>query len=396
MPTVLLALLVVVPLALAVFTTAGYPVLLRLRAAGHRSPIEQALRDADSARATGTPWQPPRVSAVVATRDAPAVIAERVRDLRASDFPQDRLEIIVSVDASASHTWATYAEVLGTVAHVVPGDAPGGKSAALNAGVRAATGDVLLFADSAQRFSPTVIRDLVAAVHADGVGAVTGVIAPAADDPLLDRYWQYELDLRRYQSAVHSIICVSGAVYAMRRALWRSMPSGLICDDLFATTQTILQGWRVAICERAVATDPREFTREQHFQRKVRTLTGLVQLCMWTPEILLPWRNAIWMDFVIHKLTRVLLPYLALIAACGAVGLGVRFTGVVVWWLGGAGIAALACLALARPRMVDQLVWVIKLSTAPVIALVNALRGRWSVWHSTTVVQHAPVVGSSR
>ena len=384
MPTILLASFVAGSLALAVFTAAGYPVVLRARARGRRSPIDATLAAADAAQAAGAHVELPRVTAVVATRDLPSAVADRVHDLRAGDYPAERLEVVVAVDASGPYPASAYATALGAEARVVPGDAPGGKSAALNAGVRAASGDVLLFADSAQRFAPAVIRDLVTAVQSPGVGAVTGVIAPAADDPLLDRYWQYELRLRRHQAAVHSIICVSGAVYVMRRALWRVMPPRLICDDLFATTQVICQGWRVAICERAVATDPREFTREQHFRRKVRTLTGLVQLCAWTPEILLPWRNAIWMDFVVHKLTRVLLPYLGLFAAFCSVWLVLQVADAVVLWAGVALAVVALGVAAIRPRIVRDVAWALKLSTAPVLALINAVRGRWEVWQPST------------
>ena len=367
-------------LALALFTAVGYPALLRLRARGRRSPVEGALAALDASRTAAATWAPASVTAIVATREAPAVILERVRNLRSADFPREQLDVVVTVDATSPYTAADYRNVLGRAARVVAGDAPGGKAAALNAGVRAATGDVLLFADSAQRFAPTVIRDLVASVGGDGVGAVSGVIAPAADDPLLDRYWQYELDLRRRQSRIHSIICVSGAVYAMRRPLWRPMPARLICDDLFATTQVIMQGWRVAICDRAVATDPREFTREQHFQRKVRTLTGFVQLCVWTPEILLPWRNPIWLDLVIHKLSRVLLPYVALVAAGAGAWMAVRLGGTFVLWAAAVMIAAAFAVAGLKPAVARQVAWAVRLSTAPVLAVSNALHGRWGVW----------------
>ena len=383
---------VVGALALALFTAVGYPALLRFRARGRRYPIEGVLAAADASYAANTPLSFPTVTAVIATRERPTVIADRVRDLRTADFPQDRFDVIVAVDASSAHSPTEYEAVLAGEARVVVGDQPGGKAAALNAGVRASTGDVLLFADSAQQFAHTTVRDLVISLSAENVGAVSGVIAPAADDPLLDRYWQYELGLRRYQTRIHSIICVSGAVYAMRRALWRPMPHTLICDDLFATTQVVLQGWRVAICERALATDPREFTREQHFRRKVRTLTGLVQLCAWTPEILVPWRNAGWLDLVIHKLTRVLLPYIALAAAIAGGWLAIRLGGTIVVWA--AGILVLLALGVVavKPAIARQVAWVARLSTAPVLALWNAVRGRWGVWQRQPGTVTPPVV----
>ena len=211
MSNVLLAAIVVGALAIALITSLGYPALLRFRAQGHHSPVDDALTAADVARAAHLPWDPPRVTAIVATREAPAAIVERVRDLRAGDFPDDRLDVVIAVDARSPHATADYRETLGTAARVVEGDQPGGKTAALNAGVRAASGSVLLFADSAQRFTPTTIRDLIIAVGADGVGAVSGVIAPAADDPLLDRYWQY-----KSLSATASPRCTASSAYLAR------------------------------------------------------------------------------------------------------------------------------------------------------------------------------------
>ena len=133
-----------------------------------------------------------------------------------------------------------------------------------------------------------------------------------------------------------------------------------------------------------MATDPREFTREQHFSRKVRTLTGLIQLCTWTPEILLPWRNPIWIDFVAHKLTRVLLPAIAAVAAVASVWLTVRLAGDALVWASAAVVLLIGTAATVRPGLAREAAWVAKLSTAPLLALLNAVRGRWEVWQPST------------
>ena len=41
----------------------------------------------------------------------------------------------------------------------------------------------------------------------------------------------------------------------------------------------------------------------------VRTLTGVIQVCAWLPGVLNPLRNRIWLQFVFHKLLRLLTPY---------------------------------------------------------------------------------------
>ena len=311
-------------------------------------------------------------------------MAARVRDLRASDFPASRLEVVVGVDARAPSPLAEYERALVGIATVVRGDAPGGKAAGLNAAVRAASGDVLLFADSHQRFTPEVVSSLVRAVAHPGYGAVSGVIVPASDDALMDRYWEYELELRRNQAEVHSIICVSGAVYVLRRELWVPMPADLICDDLFVTQGLVLRGWRVGFCETARAIDPRTFTREQHFARKVRTLTGLLQLCLWMPAMLVPWRNAIWIDLVLHKLTRVVVPYLLLASVVGCLWLVLTEGGSIGrLTLGLSTLTVLVALA-AWPRLRRTAAWAMKLFSVPLIATGNALRRRWQVWQPHT------------
>ncbi|AHG90023.1 putative glycosyltransferase [Gemmatirosa kalamazoonensis] len=371
--------LAAIPAAVLLFVLAGYPLLVRLRATGRQAPSDVAI-----ARAKVEPAaELPEISVVVATRDAPQVVAARVRNLRASAYPADRMEVVVSVDARAAEPLSAYVDAVNGQATVVRGDEPGGKAAGLNAGVRAARGSVLVFADSQQSFSPNTITDLVTGLRGEGVGAVGGRIVSAKDDPLMDRYWEYEVAIRRRQAAIHSIICVSGAVYALRRELWRPMPPALICDDLFVTQGLVLRGWRVGFCETARAEDPREFTRQQHFDRKVRTLTGLIQLCVWEPAVLLPWRNAMWIDFAIHKLTRIIIPYLALLSLVGIAWTAYLVLGGLVV-LAAAVVTALvaALVLLRRPALGTSALWAGRLFMVPLIATANALRGRWHVWAS--------------
>jgi poly-beta-1,6-N-acetyl-D-glucosamine synthase len=365
---------------LLAITLVGYPLIVRARAALRRDALRAGAIPPEADRGPT-----PHVTVVVASRDEPAVLEARVRNLRETAYPADRMDIVVAVDARAPHSWTDVAARLGALATVVPGDQPGGKAAALNAAVRIARGEVLVFADARQSFTREAIPSLVRALSADGVGAVSGMVQSPADGRLMGRYWKYEYELRRRQSTVHSIICVSGAIYSLRRELWRPMPAELICDDLFVTMGLTTRGWRVGHCEEAIAVDPRQFTREQHFDRKVRTMTGLLQLCAWMPEILVPWRNAIWIDLVLHKLTRIIVPYLFILGAAGLAWLALTYGGPMVWGLAVAAAVAAAAVLVARPGLRQSLTWALRLLTVPVIALGNALRGRWQVWQPHAV-----------
>ena len=112
--------------------------------------VAQVRRRASAVSVAGVP---PTVEVIVATRDAPDAVRTRVRNLLASDYP-DRLGVTVAVDASAADRLEAIREAVGAMpgVQVVLGDPPGGKAAALNAGVRAARAGVLAFTDTAQTF----------------------------------------------------------------------------------------------------------------------------------------------------------------------------------------------------------------------------------------------------
>jgi cellulose synthase/poly-beta-1,6-N-acetylglucosamine synthase-like glycosyltransferase len=357
----------------------GYPLVVALLA---------RLWRARRVTARPAPAELPRVSVVVASADPAAQVEARVRDLLAATYPADRLEIVVAIDAVNGRARAEELSGLGEHVRVVTGDLPGGKAATLNAGVRAAAGEVLAFTDTHQRFEPDAIAALVVALRADPrLGAVSGALALSAGRRArtpAEWYWVMERALRANEARLHSVVGVTGAVYAMWRDLWAPLPAGLILDDLYVPMRLVLGGRRVGFEPAARATDARTFTASQEFRRKVRTLTGNLQLCAWLPGVLAPWRNPIWLQFLCHKLLRLLTPYLALGAA---LALAAWVVGA-LWRLGGWRALAIATggalLALAHPavrrRVARQLEWVVLLQAAAVLATVNGVRGRWTVW----------------
>jgi poly-beta-1,6-N-acetyl-D-glucosamine synthase len=82
----------------------------------------------------------------------------------------------------------------------------------------------------------------------------------------------------------------------------------------------VMQGRRVIHDDRALAHDRLPDRAADEFRRKVRTLSGNFQLAAMLPQAVLPWRNPIWVQFVSHKLLRLVIPWL-LLAAFFASGL---------------------------------------------------------------------------
>ena len=334
-------------------------------------------------RAAPAPWPAaPAVTCVLAAREAPEVIEGRVRNWLASEYA-GALDVVVALEPG--HAWTPSGDVSARV-RAVPGDAPGGKCANLNAAVRAATGTVLVFGDAHQHFAPDAIARLVDALGDPRVGAVSGQLEiPRGRAGLVSRaYWAYERRLRRDEAVIHSAIGVSGAIYAIRAALWAPLPAGLILDDLHLPMRLVLAGHRIGFESGAVATESRAVDAGQEYRRKVRTLTGNFQLCAWLPAVLVPGRNPVWPQFVLHKLARLATPYAVLAVFVSAAWLAVER-----WWPPTGGVLAASVLLLAwlglsgdavARRLRGGLRLFGALQAATVMALANALRGRWDVW----------------
>ena len=120
------------------------------------------------------------------------------------------------------------------------------------------------------------------------------------------------------------MIGVSGALYAMRRALFRPLPPGTVLDDVLVPMQVAATGLRVVYEPAAVAWDGSSQQPREEQRRKIRTLAGNYQLVQLAPWLLLPWRNPLWFRFVSHKLLRLLAPWLLLALALSATLLATR------------------------------------------------------------------------
>lgn len=291
------------------YVYAGYPLLLAAWA--------RLARRRPRTTAGVTRW--PAISIVLAARNEGRRLPERITNLLQVAYPGPR-EIIVVSDGSTDDT-VRAAESFGDAVRVIAVPA-GGKPLALNAGVDAATGEIVVFADARQRFAPDALVQLVANFSDPGVGCVTGQLMldaearPSASTvgDGVSLYWKYEKWLRRNESMVWSTLGATGAIYAMRRELWRPLPAETLLDDVLAPMRVVLAGSRVVFEERALAYDEASVDAPAEARRKVRTLAGNYQILAQEPRLLLPIANPVWLQYLSHKLGRLLVPW-ALVGA---------------------------------------------------------------------------------
>lgn len=288
------------------YVYAGYPLLLAAWARlVHRQARRRAIDAIDH-------W--PAVSIIVAARNEAGRLPARIRNLLDIPYPGQRQIIVVS-DGSTDGTAAAARDVSRDIEIVeLP---PSGKPQALNAGVARASGEILVFADARQQFGQRALMELVANFADPTVGGVTGELIIDAERGAtastvgdgVSLYWTYEKWLRRNESHVWSTLGATGAIYAMRRELWRPLPPETLLDDVLAPMRAVLDGWRVVYEERAQAFDRAASDAAAESQRKVRTLAGNYQILAQEPRLLVPVVNPVWLQYVSHKVGRLVVPW---------------------------------------------------------------------------------------
>jgi len=283
------------------YTIAGYPAWLATRAALAPRPIRRGERQ-------------PAVSVLIAARDEGDGIGARLENLLALEYPRDRLEVLLGSDGSADGTAREARRFEGNRVTVLEFEAPRGKAAVLTDLARRAGGEILVFADTRQRFEPAALGALVAPFADPTVGAVSGELVLSGDDggagSGVGLYWRYEKLLRRLESEVDSTLGVTGAIYAVRRDLFEAIPAATVLDDVWLPMRIVRRGYRVVFEPTARAHDRLPAGAREEYRRKARTLAGNLQWFAAERWVLDPRRNRLWLQTVSHKGMRLLVPVL--------------------------------------------------------------------------------------
>jgi cellulose synthase/poly-beta-1,6-N-acetylglucosamine synthase-like glycosyltransferase len=245
---------------LLVYAQLGYGLLLagigRLRR-GWSAPAE-----------TG---EPPRVSLIVAAYQEAPVIGAKVANLRALDYPRDRVEVIVSCDGSTDGTPALAREA---GADVVLDNPHAGKVRTQDVAVERARGDVVAFSDANSTWEPDALRALVTPFADPRVGYVCGQVrfVDTGGTNQEGAYWRYELWLRALESRLASVTGGNGAIYATRREAYIEVDP-IMGHDLSFPFNMVKRGWRAVYAAGAHATEKMVPSIEGEFARKRRMMS---------------------------------------------------------------------------------------------------------------------------
>ncbi len=257
-----------------------------------------------------------KVSVVLVARDEEQRIGDRLTNLLASKDVAE-MEIVLVCDGCSDATAQRAQAAAGAKLHLVEFHESRGKAHGINAGVAAATGEIVVFADARQRFDDSAVAKLVAAFDDCRVAAVSGSLeieaSQAGTGAGVDLYWKLEKFIRQSEARIDSCIGCTGAIYAIRRKLFEPMPDDTILDDVVVPMRLAVAGGQVKFLADALAYDPQKLAPDTERRRKTRTLAGNFQMLVRYPGWLLPWRNRLWWQLIAHKYLRLAGPVLLVV-----------------------------------------------------------------------------------
>lgn len=288
--------------ALVVYVYFGYPALLWLLKsfAPHSSKKEQIE---------------PSVALLVAAHNESDVIAAKIRNALALDYPAAKLEIVIASDGSNDTT----AEIVRSVAQaegagrVLFLEFPEnrGKVATLNDAVSRLTNQIVAFSDASSMLATNSVRLLAQHFADPKVGAVSGVYRVLKQDQARlggqeDSYWKYETFLKVQEARLGAFTGAHGSLYAIRRELYPFPAADTINDDFIIPMRIRQRGYRVDYEPAAVAYE--EAQEMEGFSRRVRITAGNIgQLreiygMFWPPQFMSLF------CLLSHKAARLLVP----------------------------------------------------------------------------------------
>jgi biofilm PGA synthesis N-glycosyltransferase PgaC len=299
--TVALELLFWVAAATCLYAYAGYGVVIALLAKLRPAPV----RSDDAYR--------PTVSLIICAYNEEAVIADKLENSLALNYPADRLEIIVVSDGSTDRTPQLVEQYAGRHRgrRIVSLHQPErrGKPAAANRAATVATGDIIVFSDANSMYNPDSIALMVRHFADPAVGCVAGEkrIREVAGERVSHQaglYWRYESFLKKMDSAVWSVVGAAGEIMAVRRAVFTPPEPDSFIEDFILSMRIAGQGYRVIYEPAAISLEEAPAADADEFERKARIAAGGFQSIVRLRGLLHPRHGLLAFQYISHRVLR--------------------------------------------------------------------------------------------
>jgi cellulose synthase/poly-beta-1,6-N-acetylglucosamine synthase-like glycosyltransferase len=297
----------------------------------------------------------PTMTLMICAYNEQDIVAEKMQNTRALDYPQDKFRVMWVTDGSTDQTnelLKAYPEV-----DVVFSPERRGKTAALKHGLREVKTDLVAFTDANTMINPEAMREIARRFQDKTIGCVSGEKRVAARNGEMAAegeglYWRYESTLKKWDGELYSAMGAAGELYAIRPELCKEVPDNALLDDFMMSMYIVDDGYRIAYTPEAYALEYGSANIFEESKRKRRIAAGGLQSIWWLRRMLNPFRQPlVAFQYISHRVLRWSLTPIAMIIllavniALVATGAGILYTILLIlqllfylaalagWWL---------------------------------------------------------------
>ncbi len=288
---------------LVAYAYAIYPIVIwvcaRLFGPGRKRPSDPAV------------W--PMTTLLIAAYNEEDVIGQTIRGALQSDYPVDRLAIVVGSDGSSDRTVEIATEVGGDRIRVFDYKERRGKASVLNSSIEEITSEIVVLSDANTEIDSRAVRALLRWFGDPTVGAVCGRLVltdPVTGTNADGLYWKYETFLKVYEAKLGALLGANGAIYAIRRKLYVPIsPTTIIDDFVIPLLAQERSGCKLVYEREAIAREETPASVSAEFHRRSRIGAGGFQAIGMLWRTLNPLRGWVAFSFFSHKVLRWLCPF---------------------------------------------------------------------------------------
>lgn len=261
----------------------------------------------------------PEVTLMICAYNEAEVIKEKMENIRALNYPQDKLCVMWVTDGSndaSNDLLSAYPEV-----KLVYSPERRGKAAAMQHGLQENHAEYVVFTDANTMLNANAIREIVRQFMKNNVSCVSGekrVAARYQGQTAAEGegiYWKYESTLKRWDSELYSAMGAAGELFAVRMSHYRPAPSNALLDDFMISMLILKDGHRIAYTKEAYAMEYGSANMQEESKRKRRIAAGGLQSIWWLRSLMNPFVHPkVAFQFVSHRVLRWSITPLALLA----------------------------------------------------------------------------------
>jgi cellulose synthase/poly-beta-1,6-N-acetylglucosamine synthase-like glycosyltransferase len=263
----------------------------------------------------------PFISILIPCYNVALSIDHKMKNTLEVDYPKDKFEIIAVESGSTDNTYSILSKYAdqGKI-KLLRQPQRLGKSSAINYGLSACNGDIIVMTDADAILEEKGVKELVKNFADDSVGAVVGNVTLISGKSVISRmnqafYRIFRQKLRELESRFDSVSFWSGELCAFRKSLLERVEEDIINDDRYILLKIRSKGYRCISEPLARVYEKDAESVKGQMNHKRRTTAGTIQGTFRFKHMLFNTKYGFFgmLIFPAHFLRIILLPTLLLI-----------------------------------------------------------------------------------